>query len=309
MARVRAVVVPKLPAFIRPMLAKLGQPFDSDEHLFEIKWDGTRSLCFIDKGSYRLVNRRQIDMTYRYPEFAFLQEFPPGTVLDGEMVVLKDGKPSFPLLQSRDHARSPLKIRTLSGAMPATYVVFDMLYHRGRSIMNEPLRRRRRLLEGLLKDRPQSHLVLSKGVTGQGQAYFDLAVAQDLEGIIAKSLDSKYLPGQRTDAWIKIKRSLELCCVIIGFEPSGKDDFRNVIVAIEEDGELRCIGKVGSGFDNALRRKLNRWLLGHLRSKPVVPCKHPGKWVEAELLCRVSCMERSTHGDMRAPAFKGLVEG
>src|SRR5438876_735748 len=117
-----------LPRFIEPMLAKQGMAFDSDDYLFEIKWDGTRTLAFVEHGGYRLVNRRRIDMTSRYPEFSFLRELPPGTVLDGEVVVLRDGKPSFPLLLSREQARVPLKVRSSSRSMPATYIVFDVLY-------------------------------------------------------------------------------------------------------------------------------------------------------------------------------------
>ena len=81
-----------LPLSLTPMLAQFGEPFDSDDYLFEIKWDGVRTLLFVDEGGYRLVNRRHVDMTARYPEFDFLVKLPAGTLLDGEMVVLKDGK-------------------------------------------------------------------------------------------------------------------------------------------------------------------------------------------------------------------------
>src|SRR6516225_2958651 len=100
-----------LPSFIPPMLAKLGKPFDSENYSFEIKWDGTRTLAFIERDRYRLVNRRHIQITERYPEFAFLQKLPAGTVLDGEMVVLSGGKSDFHRLQAREQAQQPLKIR------------------------------------------------------------------------------------------------------------------------------------------------------------------------------------------------------
>ena len=129
----------QLPKFIPPMLAKAGAPFDSDSHLFEIKWDGTRSVAYIDRPCYRLLNRRQVDMVYRYPEFDFLGELPPGTVLDGEIVVLDGGKPSFRKLLSRENVASKLKIRTLSQSMPAIYIVFDQLYDGFRSLMEEPI--------------------------------------------------------------------------------------------------------------------------------------------------------------------------
>src|SRR5262245_16890768 len=222
---------PLLPDFIPPMLAKSGQPFDSDKHLFEIKWDGTRTLCFIDKGAYRLLNRRRVDMTDRYPEFAFLSELPSGTALDGELVVLTHGKPDFGLLQSREHSRSPLKIRTFAKTLPATLIVFDILYDAGRSVMNQPLRERRRLLEEHVKKWNRPNLVSSEGVIGAGKDFFQTAVARGLEGVMAKDLSSKYAPGQRGEAWIKIKRSLELYCMVIGFEPSGKDDFRSLLLA------------------------------------------------------------------------------
>src|SRR5438128_9462476 len=108
-----------LPAFITPMLALPGKAFDSDDYLFEIKWDGTRTLAFLEQGAYRLVNRRKVDLTHRYPEFAFLADLAPGTVLDGEIVVLKQGKSDFPSLLSREQARSEMRVRNLAKAMPA----------------------------------------------------------------------------------------------------------------------------------------------------------------------------------------------
>src|SRR5262245_30974630 len=101
----------ELPKFIEPMLAKPGQEFDSPDYTFEIKWDGIRVLAFIDKSGYRLLDRRKANTTSRYPEFAFLRQLPPGTVLDGEVVVLRDGKPDLGMLMTREHAQTDLKIR------------------------------------------------------------------------------------------------------------------------------------------------------------------------------------------------------
>jgi ATP-dependent DNA ligase len=126
---------------------------------------------------------------------------------------------------------------------------------------------------------------------------------------MAKRLQSRYLPGKRTDAWLKVKRQMELCCLIIGFLPAGTDDFRSLILAVEEGGMLVCVGKVGTGFNAAMRKKLNRLLWERLRDKPVVANKHKGKWIEPGLYCRVVCMERTAGGELRAPAFKGLIEG
>jgi len=187
------------------MLAKPGVPFDSPEHLFELKWDGTRVLAFVEQGGYRLVNRHRVDVTERYPELGFLRSLPAGAILDGEVVVLHEGKPSFRLLLSRNQARAPFKIQSLARMLPATYIVFDLLYERFESLLALPLGRRRERLEKLMQRHAHPRLVFSQGVVGPGKAFFAEVCAQGLEGVMAKCLASRYQPGRRTGAWIKIK--------------------------------------------------------------------------------------------------------
>ena len=117
-----------LPDFIPPMLSKIGSPFDSDEHLFEIKWDGIRALASIEMGTYRLQSRRASDLLPRYPELSFLADLEPGLVLDGELVVLKNSLPDFSAVLRREQARSSMRIRSLARSTPVTYVIFDLLY-------------------------------------------------------------------------------------------------------------------------------------------------------------------------------------
>jgi ATP-dependent DNA ligase len=185
------------------MLAQPGVPFDSSEHVFEVKWDGTRVLAFVDSCGYRLVNRHRADVTDRYPELGFLDHLPAGTVLDGEVVVLRQGKPDFGLLLSRNQARAPLKIRSLARTFPATYVVFDLLYQRFESLLALPLRARRRRLETVVRACTNPRLVFSDGIVGPGRAFFEAVCQKGLEGVVAKRLDGRYRPGRR--AWIKIK--------------------------------------------------------------------------------------------------------
>src|SRR5262245_46393581 len=122
-----------LPTTIRPMLAvaALG-PFDSEDHLFEIKWDGVRCLAFIERGKARLQSRHLLDMTAQFPELAVLRELPSGTVLDGELVCLEGGRPSLSKVQQRVHLRDRHRIRFMSERSPVVYIVFDLLYLRGR---------------------------------------------------------------------------------------------------------------------------------------------------------------------------------
>jgi len=299
---------PELPAFIAPMLATPGSAFDSEQHFFEIKWDGTRTLIFVDHRGYRLLNRRKVDVTARYPELVCLAGLPAGTVLDAETVVLRDGKPDFGLLMSREHARTPLKVRTLARTLPATLIAFDLLYENFVPLMNLELTERRQRLERFVRTAALPQLVLSDGVIGPGQAFFAEVCKRGLEGVVAKRLSSRYVPGQRSDAWIKVKRGDQARCAVIGFVLSTTvaNDFRNLLLAEEDDSGLHYVGKVGTGFSEAVRRQLNELIWARLRSKPVVPCKIRGKWIEQGIYCRVRFMERTAGGELRMPVFEEL---
>src|SRR6266852_3706263 len=169
----QSILIPELPRFVSPMLAKGGAPFDSPDHLFEVKWDGTRVLAFVESHGYRLVNRHRADVTDRYPELGFLNDLPTGTVLDGEVVVLRQGKPDFGLLLSRNQARAPLKIQSLARTFPATYIVFDLLYDRFESHLALPLWARRQRLEGGVRACATPRFVFSEGIVGSGRAFFE----------------------------------------------------------------------------------------------------------------------------------------
>lgn len=294
-----------LPDFIPPMLAMSGEAFDSDDHLFEIKWDGTRALAFIDRpGGYRLLNRRRVDMTARYPELQVLGTLPPGTILDGEIVMLRDGKPDFEALQGREHARNPMHIRFAAARNPAAYVVFDLMFAGFASLMDEPLIERRDVLRYLIERLNTPRVVFSDGVVGPGSAYFDAASKRGLEGIVAKRLTSRYLAGKRTDAWIKIKRQQTAVCVVIGFVPEGGADISSLLVAMQDGCNVVYVGRVGSGMTAARRAELRRMLDGMVQDAAVVECRHKGAvWVRPAVYCRVKYMERTSGGHLRAPVF------
>ena len=157
----------RLPDFIPPMLARSAEPFDSSRHLFEIKWDGTRAVLFVDDRGYRIVNRRRFEIADRYPELESLGELKPGTILDGEIVVLRDGKPDFPLLLSREHSGSPLRRRSSAVEYPATFIAFDQIYSDYGSLEGEPLERRRERLAETVASAAGPRLVFSDGITGK----------------------------------------------------------------------------------------------------------------------------------------------
>lgn len=299
-----------LPDFVPPMLAKRGAPFDSDAHLFEIKWDGTRAQARIADGAVELRNRRGEPFGHLFPELVpALAGLPSGTLLDGEVVVLRDGAPDFSLAMSRVHARGERRIGELARSTPVTYVVFDLLFDAGRSLLDERLDVRRAALAQVLSAHPSSSVVLSDGVVGAGLDFHERVCARGFEGVVAKRLDSAYEAGRRSGAWTKQKRVQEIACVVVGWVPKGRDDLQSLIVAgPDEAGNLVCLGRVGSGIATVLRKDLRRRLELHDVDLPFVPCPYEGRWVEPVVTCIVSFLERTGGGMLRAPVFVKLVE-
>jgi ATP-dependent DNA ligase len=191
---------------LAPMLAVAGEPFDSSDHLFEIKWDGIRSLACVERRALWLWGRGQADYTHRYPELDALRQLPEGTILDGELVRLRAGRAEFSAVLRRHQLTSPRKIRWAVERHPVTYMVFDLLRLNGRCLLRQPLRDRRARLRELLAASSTERVLFSEGVTGSGVAFFDAAIEQQHEGVMAKRLDSRYLPGKRAATWQKIDR-------------------------------------------------------------------------------------------------------
>ncbi len=290
------------------MLARLGEPFDSDEHLFEIKWDGTRAICFRDARDYRLQNRRQFSQKERYPDLAGVRGLKAGTVLDGEIVMFREGRPDFELMLRREQAQGVRNVAAAARSWPATYIVFDLLYDRYVSQMSRPCSERRDRLREVVAALGAPNVVMSEGVTGQGIAYFEQASQRELEGVVAKRLSSPYLPGQRSDHWIKFKRRNEMVCAIIGCLLDEHGAPRSLIIAAEVEGELRCVGKVGSGLTERTRRELRERIQPLLHDRPILPCDFQGQWLKPGLFCKVSYLEISSAGQLRAPVFQELIE-
>ena len=195
------------PAHLVPMLAKLAKLPASDEGwAAEVKWDGVRAIAYCRGGRLALETRNLNDVTAQYPEVQALAAELGGrdAVLDGELVAFDaDGKPSFGRLQQRMHLLDELVVRARMREYPVTYVVFDLLYFDGHSLLAEPYARRRRLLEGLELDGPSWQVPGYS--TGHLAELLAASAAQELEGIVLKRLDSSYAPGKRNGNWLKVK--------------------------------------------------------------------------------------------------------
>jgi bifunctional non-homologous end joining protein LigD len=200
------VTLPRL----APMLAVPAAPFDSEAYSFEVKWDGVRALAAVEESSWRLWGREGTDYTARYPELAVLRRLPSGTLVDGECVAVgAAGRPDLSLLLRRHGLADPWKIGLARRWCAVGYVLFDLLYDRGRCWLREPLAVRRAALAELCADLADAAVVFSGSVLGSGRAFYAAALAAGHEGVVAKRLASPYRPGRRSPAWLKIKpRSL-----------------------------------------------------------------------------------------------------
>lgn len=289
-----------------PMLAVAGKPFDSDNHLFEVKWDGVRALASVEASGWRVWGREGADYTCRYPELEFLSRWPAGTLLDGELVRFKERRPDLSSMLHRHGLVSPETIHRAGCLSPVTYVVFDLLYLRHDPLCSRPLSFRRQVLADLLARCEHPQLAFSAGITGSGRALFRAAIAQGQEGIMAKHLTSRYLPGRRSSAWRKIKPTQTIPCVIIGYRPA-RDGFSSLLVAAQRQGELQYIAQLSSGFTDQTKAQLRRLLALRPRARPAVDCPRRGVWVVPDLYCRVRFQQSTAGGRLRGAAFEGLI--
>lgn len=297
---------------IAPMLAcSAPSPFDSPRHLFEVKWDGTRCLAFLQGGRVRLQNRRLLDITWRYPELSGLarQVRAREAILDGELVVLEGGRPSFPRLQEREHASDPHRAALLARELPATYIVFDLLFLDGRRCTELPLEERRGTLEGIVRE--GEHLVCSRGVQGQGIAFLREVIRRGLEGVMAKEKASPYLIGRRSRYWLKVKPRRSITCHVVGYTPGRGERaglFGALLLATPEAGGWVYRGRVGSGLSQGEMVEILRALRSLELPRNPWGWRVPGaRWVEPRLRCRVAFQEMTVHGRLRAPVFLELV--
>jgi len=191
---------------VLPMLAVAAEPFDAPEYSFEIKYDGVRALAAVDEMGWRLWGRERADYTARYPELDLVRRLPAGTLVDGELVAFDDdGRPNLRRLLRRHALADRWRIRQARQWCPVRYVLFDLLYHRGRCLMREPLFRRREILAELCEKYAVPQVEFSPAVIGNGVAFYHQVVAAGHEGVLAKLLESPYWPGKRSVTWKKIK--------------------------------------------------------------------------------------------------------
>ncbi|MEO8510706.1 MAG: DNA ligase D [Chloroflexota bacterium] len=317
-----------LPEFVPPMKATLAdRAFSSPDWLYEVKWDGYRVETVIRDGRARLWTRNHKDAATYFPEFAAAPASwiaAEAAIVDGEVVALdEEGNPSFSLLQDRTGLRginagadgrrsetrpSPEERRRIQ----LVYQAFDLLHLDGRSLLDVPLEQRKRLLQSVLRG---GDVVQYAGhVVEDGEAFVAAARERGLEGVVAKLRASRYEPGRRSAAWLKIKLRREQELVVGGWLPGkgSHKDLGSVIVGVYDADRLLHAGQVGSGIDARTRRDLlARFEPLRRETSPFDPAPRlkEARWVEPRVVIRAEFAEWTRDNLLRQAAFKGLEIG
>jgi bifunctional non-homologous end joining protein LigD len=307
-----------LPASVAPMLALAGSPPAGRlaEWAVEMKWDGVRALAFISGGRLRLVSRTGKDISATYPDLAGLGGAVTASqaLLDGEIVAFTDGRPDFEALQPRMHVSSADAAFRLSSTIPVSYLAFDALHVDGVALTARPYAERRNTLNTIISNGPR-WLAPPHFPGPDLDAVRAASVANGLEGVVAKRLESVYEPGARPGTWLKVKNELRQEVVVAGWKPGQGNRaglVGSLLVGVYSAGLLVYAGHVGTGFSDPVLRMLTRRLDALRRpDSPFdgpVPAEYarPAVWVEPRLVIEVTFDRWTRAGRMRAPAYRGL---
>ena len=325
-------IVEEFPTSIKPMLSTLvDEPFNSKDWVFEVKWDGVRSILFFNKlkRTLELQSRNGRFITHRYPELVMALKSEQITsskhsaiqceesvILDGEIVVLdkKTGIPSFQNHQRRMNIDSSREIEILSRELPATYYFFDILYLDEKNLQDLPFLERRKILSEVVRE--NTRIKKSDFIEEIGKEIFDTTKHMGLEGVIAKHKSSKYVQGIRSREWLKIKHIKTQDCIVIGYtkgEGNRKNYFGSLLLAVNDsNGKLQFVGHTGSGFDFLLLKQIyNKLQKIRIEKCPVDYVPYTNRdpfWTQAELVVEIKFSNWTSEKIMRSPIFLRMRE-
>jgi bifunctional non-homologous end joining protein LigD len=305
----------KIPTGIKPMKATLvDEPFDDPDWVYEVKWDGYRAVGVMNGGDAELISRNNIPFNERfYPIHNLLKSWKFNAVVDGEILVLNDkGISDFGALQNwRSEADGEL-----------VFYIFDILWYEGKNLMELTLTERRAILRKVVPT-DDDRIRISQEFNASGIEFFNAAAKMGLEGIIAKKADSTYTSDLRSKDWLKIKAHKRQEVIIAGFtknEGTSKA-FSALLMAVYDHGELKYVGKVGTGFSDKLQKEMmeqfkplitkdspfdvvpdvdkpSRFRPQRLGAKPT--------WLKPELVGEVAFAEVTSDGVFRQASFQGM---
>ena len=287
------------------------EPFDSPSKIFEVKWDGIRAIAVVENGQVRLHTRGLKDISDPFADIggALLEALDgrQGVVVDGELVAMgEDGVPHLHRVMERWHqgplAREPV---------PVSFEVFDILFHGGRSVLGEPLFRRKALLHETVTPNDLVHVCHFED--GEGIALYEASTKLGLEGIVAKDKQSPYQPGKRSRHWLKVKHTRSANLVVGGYTFGGgqrKELFGSLLLGAYDGGRLRYVGSVGGGFSKRdLELTYGALTQLHTERCPFVEQPQVQRflyWCQPALVVQVSYGEFTEQRHLRFPIFTAL---
>ena len=281
---------------IRPMLLEeTEEVFDNKDYLYEIKYDGIRVLVFVSKDKVVIKSRYGIDITGLFPEMRVLCKMVKGNVIfDGEIIILDNNKVSFSKLQKRIHLKNNKTIEFLSKTNPVVFMCFDVIYE-DRDLTNLGLLERKKILS---KYEDNDVFIKSTYVIGDGIKLFEAIKRLDMEGIVAKKIDSKYFVNERCDNWLKIKNYKSGYFYVIGYINKENSHVISLVLGEYLNKRLVSVGKVVLGK--------KRWLANKIMSEKKIKAYIDLKdrdviYIKPEIKCLVKYLERTDNGLLRQP--------
>jgi len=287
------------------------EPFDDTNFGFQVKWDGTRIIAH-SHGNVELFNRKKSKRTKTYPEIVdALAEALKNThaILDGEIIAIKDGKPNFHQLMRRDKASDLRTIKYLASRIPVTYVVFDILFWKEKSLIHLPFSQRDHILKSSLNS--SDAVVVTDTFPGRGKALFDVIKEKGWEGIVAKRMDSIYEIGKKSEKWLKIKNRRQITALIGGFLSEGKK-VRSLFLGQVLENDFVFIGRAGSGLDEVEKNLLFETLSNIIENNcpfsfpPDVKKGEKPVWVSPIISVEVEFFDYTEEGYLRQPVIRRI---
>ena len=283
------------------------EPYDDSGSIFELKLDGGRNCAYLDRGLTDIVNKRAFKVKYRFPELFHIHKQVRGKcILDGEIVIFKNGVPDFEEYNRRSVLADKVRIDMACRESPATFVAYDIVYSEGREVAGLPLMERKALLHDMVIE--NELLAVSRYVEGQGTALFSSVHEQGLEGIVGKRKDSPYCYGEKSNDWTKVKNLLDDDYVVCGYATAEGRATSLVLGQYTVSGDLAYKGRVALGQAKHDFKVIQKQK--HAPRHPFAVAPPSGSvealWLEPSLVCVVSFTTRNDRGVMRDPAYKGL---
>lgn len=293
---------------IKPMLCKTGSMEDlkKENYIYELKLDGTRAILYKKSDRINIYNRRNVEISKRYPEIVNeALKIKSDFILDGEIVVFdQKGLPNFHYLQMREHLNSELLIKIRTSIFPANYIIFDIIQFKEDLLLKNKLIKRKEILKENIEEKDH---IKKCPFFSQGHSLWEIVKKKNLEGVIAKDLESFYFPGKRKHYWLKIKNFKTIDCIIIGYSQK-KRELSSLALGLFFKDKLKYIGKVSASFPPTF----STWLLEKLKKLHIEDVEYTDmkikdiKWVKPFYICEVKYLELLENNILRSPSFLRL---